>query len=102
MAEEFTRIGLRAEVHIVIGSRFPHGILPALGWCGLGLGLTLAAFLSDRGVSGALRVAAAVGAVVGWAVATLPGIRFGQKWPPRVAWRSVLAGRAGMAGPRSG
>lgn len=94
MVEEFTRIGLRAEGRVVLGSRFPHRILPVLGWCGLGLGLTIAADLSDRGVPGVLRVTAVIGAMVGWGIATLPGIRFGHGWPPRVASRNVIASRA--------
>ena len=49
MAEEFTRIGLRADIRVVLGSRFPHQVLPVLGWCILGLGMTLAAYLSPSG-----------------------------------------------------
>ena len=100
MAEEFTRIGLRVETRVVLGSRFPHQILPVLGWCGLGLGMTLAASLSDRGASGVLRVTAWIGAMLGWGVATLPGLRFGHGWPPRVASRNVLAERATDGSPR--
>lgn len=94
IAEEFTRIGLRVEDRVVLGSRFPHQILPALGWCGLGLGMTLATYLSDRGASGVLLATAVIGAVAGWGVATLPGLRFGHGWPPRVPSRNVLAERA--------
>ncbi len=99
MAEEFTRIGLRAETRVVYGSKFPQGVLPVLGWCGLGLGMTLAAFLSDRGASGVLRATAWIGAVLGWGVATLPGLRFGHGWPPRVASRNVLAERTTDGSP---
>ncbi|MEJ7637208.1 MAG: hypothetical protein WKF75_04250 [Singulisphaera sp.] len=99
MAEEFTRIGLRVEEWVVLGSRFPHQILPVLGWCGLGLGMTLAASLSDRGTPGVLQATAWVGAMLGWGVATLPGLRFGHGWPPRVASWIVLAGRADDGNP---
>ncbi len=94
VAEEFTRIGLRSESRVVLGSRFPHQILPALGWCALCLGMTLATYLSDHGVSGVLRATAVIGAIVGWGIATFPGLRFGHGWPPRVASRNVLAARA--------
>ena len=100
MAEEFTRIGLRAETCVVLGSRFPHQILPVLGWCVLGLGMTFATYLTDRGRPGVLWVSAWIGAILGWGVATLPGLRFGHGWPPRVASRNVLAERA-VESPRA-
>ncbi len=99
MAEEFARIGLRAETRVVFGSRFPHQVLPVLGWSGLGLGITLAAYFSDRDAPGLLGVMAWVGAMAGWGVATLPGLRFGHGWPPRATSRNVHAERATDGSP---
>jgi hypothetical protein len=93
VASELVSLGLRVERLPVASSKFPTLVAPRLGWLGLGVGLTVATFLSFQGGSLAARTAATLAGLFGLAASGLARTPWGAKLPPRVRSENVLATR---------